>query len=119
MNTVHHPTIHHNSISKLHHREVSRPMLAKDSGNEQRTSRQTYFWIWAMSKSTGAAIIYGCRTSREEAERVVNKISNASCEITELPTKDESDASRRLRALKLNRTQDIDKSLVKFQHKHL
>lgn len=113
---IYHPSIKHKQVNRIHHSKMSSVNHGTIQHKEQK---QTYYWIWAMSKTTGAAVIYGYRSSEQEARIVADKITNANCEVTPLPTRDEADASRRIRALKLDMTHDIDKSLVRFQHKHL
>jgi hypothetical protein len=98
----------------MHHEHIEHRKI----GQEYNTKKQ-YYWIWAMSEKTGDAIIYGYRTSELEAQQVANKIHNAECEITPLPTSNEAEASRMLRAVKLSRTGDVDKTLRRFSHRYL
>lgn len=115
---VYHPTIKHHSINRIHHSKIN-SVNHNTVQHGEYGQKQTYFWIWAMSKITGAAVIYGYRSTEQEARKVADNINNANCEVIPLPTKDEADASRRIRAIKTDRVRDIDKALVRFRHEHL
>jgi hypothetical protein len=107
----HHTTVHHRSFPRPNHPSV------QHTGGER--SIQKYYWIWAMSNKTGAAIIYGYRNSELEARKVADRITNAECEIVPLDTKDEGEASRRIRAMKLGKSNDVDSMLKRFKHEHM
>ena len=95
-----HQGIKHNSVS--HHTS---------------SSLQTYYWIVGVSDNSGRGMIYGCKTSREEAEKIIGLIHNATCEIIESKTDNEDDFTREQRARVLTETGDIDLAYKRFDHR--
>lgn len=113
---MNHKTISHNSINKLHHSRTSYLHHPKPGKLEHKQPDKTYYWVWAESDATGRQVIFGCKSTQEEAQSVVDKIHNAECRVTPLNTKDSAEAARRLRAIALMGNGDIDKSFRRFKH---
>ncbi len=99
---VHHGRLRHN---QLEHRQAN-----------EKPEVKTYYWILGVSDETGRRIIYGYKPSYQEAQLKASSIHNATTEIVALKTRDENSASRQLRALVLDETNDIDESFKKFKH---
>ena len=82
----------------------------------KHTSKRLYYWIVGESEESGKRMIYGYRNTESEAKQVANRIRNAVCKVVPLDTKDDKEASRRIRAMVLDETQSIDESFKRFKH---
>ncbi len=87
-----------------------------DHRNIKYNPRRTYYWIVGESDETGRRMIYGYRNTESEAKQVANRIRNAVCRVIPLDTRDDKEASRRIRAMVLDETGDIDESFKRFKH---
>ena len=82
----------------------------------EHEKQKRYYWIW-FNKSDTHKGLWGPYNSYAEAERIAVSKLNVPYEVMELTTRDEGEASRRLRSRLLNETGDTEKSFNKFSHK--
>lgn len=114
-------TIHHKTIADLKRGCKLSPIQPShlhsrnlQHSNESLDSR-TYYWIWA--EENGRRILWGPYTTNEEAQRRGYSKLHCYFEVVALRTKDESTASRLMRARMLNDTGNIGESFQRFGHK--
>jgi len=73
-----------------------------------------YYYVWADDEGTN--VLLGPFTTREEANRAAWGQLNCYFEIVELDTKDRAKATQVLKARKLEKTQDLRRSLERVKH---
>jgi len=98
-----------------HHR-ISHRKLDHKNVEHRSSDNPVYFWIVGESSETGRRLIYGYKTSMEEAEKAKAKIHNATVTIYPLRTTDEDEVTRMMRAGVLEDTGDVDESYKRFRH---
>ncbi|MCK9369860.1 hypothetical protein M0R04_08150 [Candidatus Dojkabacteria bacterium] len=93
------------------------PNIKHPSTQHRKTeAKQTYYWIVGVSDASGRGMIFGYKTNMAEAEKAVEQIHNAHCEIVPSHTNNEDEFSRELRGKALMETGDIDVAYRKFDH---
>ncbi len=97
-------------ISKLHHPKIQH----KDGVVDKTTPNRLYYWIWA--ETDERRIVWGAYKTYQEAQRIAASKLNCPFEIIELNTRDESMASRILRARLLKESGDINSTFERFSH---
>ena len=101
-------------MNKIVHRKVSHSNKISSSPCERE--RRDYYWIW-FDRDGEHKGLWGAYNSYEEAERKAVSKLNVPYEIVKLSTRDESEASRRLRANLLNDTGNVEQTFNRFSHK--
>ncbi len=97
-------------MRRFYHPEIKHHEPAKT-----RQERHYYYWIWFDRNDTHKGL-WGAYNSYEEAERKAVSKLNVPYEIVKLPTRDETEASRMMRAGMLDKTGDINRSFSRFSH---
>ena len=88
--------------------------LEQRYNTENVVGKQTFFYVMGVSPKKGKLAILGPFTSAREADDAATTLLDP--EIFELKTKDLSKATREIKALILERTEDADKALERVKH---
>ena len=78
-------------------------------------SRQTSFW-WIVGLHGGKPVLLGPKLTEEDAERIGMEKLEGDYKVVELPTKNESKATRLIKARRLHEGLGLGKALEKTLH---
>jgi hypothetical protein len=95
------------------HNSLEHRQLQHKSANEP--SAKTYYWVWATLEN-GRHIIWGAYNTYNDAENKAYSKLGGNFEVVPLKTRDESEASRILRAKYLEESGDVEDSFKRFKH---
>lgn len=87
------------------------------SGQTQHAHEQReYYWIW-FDRDDKHKALWGAYNSYNEAERKAVSKLNVPYEIIKLPTRNETEASRLVRAKMLGDSGDVEETFNRFSHR--
>jgi hypothetical protein len=95
---------------------VQRLFGIRHRGNKE-ARQKTWFYIWGFHPSKGDSIVKAESCHNDiEADNYASHLGFSSYEVIPLDTSDLAKASQIIRAMKLERTQDVPASFERFNH---